>query len=577
MNTIQFNRALIALRPALFTRHSLYHILVLAAPAALGLIEKAVFDTITGAASASVGVLTLVVGFVAVATARAAAMVPDVRTAITFKRESDALLRHNLMAARLRQPGAVPASVAPGEAVNRYNNDVAEVCDFPTWLPHVAGYAVAFAISVGIMLTIDWRITLLVIAPTLITLLVGRVLWGRLQRMGEASGAAADALSGFLAEVFGAAQAIKVGGAENAVVRRMSNLARTRARREITERTLREVTWSLSETTVALGVGIVLLLAGQQLRGGSLTIGEFALFLYYLWNTAEFPSIVGTFIGDYQQQSVATARLVELVPGAGAAALVQASAQPVLVPPLAIAGAPLLEARGLTYLHGMSGQGITAADLVLAPGSFTVVVGRVGSGKSTLLRALSGLLPHQAGAVYWRGAPVADLAAWCVPPRCAYVGQTPRLFSDTLRENILLGIEEAQVDLSAALRAAVLAPDITVLERGLDTRVGPRGVRLSGGQVQRAAAARMLVRRSDLLIVDDLSSALDVETEQQLWARLAEQPGQTVLAVSHRRAALRRADQVIVLDAGRVVACGQLDAVLRDSAAMRDLWSVIGA
>ncbi|HEX2184484.1 MAG TPA: ABC transporter ATP-binding protein, partial [Chloroflexota bacterium] len=127
--------------------------------------------------------------------------------------------------------------------------------------------------------------------------------------------------------------------------------------------------------------------------------------------------------------------------------------------------------------------------------------------------------------------------------------------------------------LEAAIHGAVLERDVAELERGLETLVGPRGVRLSGGQLQRAAAARMLVAEAELLVVDDLSSALDVETEATLWQRLLARPGVTCLAVSHRRAALRRADRIVVLREGRVDDQGRLEELLGRCAELRRLWS----
>jgi ABC-type multidrug transport system fused ATPase/permease subunit len=122
------------------------------------------------------------------------------------------------------------------------------------------------------------------------------------------------------------------------------------------------------------------------------------------------------------------------------------------------------------------------------------------------------------------------------------------------------------------VQLAVLDPDLERMEQGLETLVGARGVKLSGGQVQRGAAARMLATEAELLVFDDLSSALDLATEGELWRRLFEQRQATCLVVSHRRAALERADQILVMDRGRIVARGRLRELLRDSALMRDLW-----
>jgi ABC-type multidrug transport system fused ATPase/permease subunit len=152
----------------------------------------------------------------------------------------------------------------------------------------------------------------------------------------------------------------------------------------------------------------------------------------------------------------------------------------------------------------------------------TVITGRIGSGKTTLLRALLGLLPLETGEIYWNGNIISSPGDFFVPPRCAYTAQVPRLFSNTLRNNILLGLDRTDDEIYRAMKLAVMDHDLEELDDNLETMVGARGVKLSGGQAQRAAAARMFIREPELLVFDDLSSALDVETERQLWDDLCQ-------------------------------------------------------
>src|SRR5690606_32274177 len=173
----------------------------------------------------------------------------------------------------------------------------------------------------------------------------------------------------------------------------------------------------------------------------------------------------------------------------------------------------------------------------------------------------------------WNSTVVDDPATFFVPPRTAYTSQVPRLFSDSLRENIVLGRAIDDSAVHDALDLAVMTSDLGALQHGLETEVGTRGVRLSGGQVQRAAAARMFLRDAELLVFDDLSSALDVETERRLWDGLFATREASYLVVSHRRAALERADRVIVMEGGRVQAQGSLAGVMSASPELRLLLS----
>nr|WP_268887416.1 ATP-binding cassette domain-containing protein [Ktedonobacter robiniae] len=164
-----------------------------------------------------------------------------------------------------------------------------------------------------------------------------------------------------------------------------------------------------------------------------------------------------------------------------------------------------------------------------------------------------------------------------MPPRSAYTPQVPQLFSDPLRENILLGWPEQpdRQSLDKAIATAVLELDIAALEQGLETLVGTCGVKLSGGQIQRTAAARMLVREAELLVFDDLSSALDIATEQLLWERLFSGGERTCLVVSHRPALLELANQVIVLKDGRVEATGPLSSLLETCEELQGIFNRI--
>ncbi|MEP9401337.1 ABC transporter ATP-binding protein/permease [Sphingomonas sp. VNH70] len=243
-------------------------------------------------------------------------------------------------------------------------------------------------------------------------------------------------------------------------------------------------------------------------------------------------------------------------------------------PPLAVTrGTVRFEGVGFGYGDGRAI--LKGIDLEIPAGTTLAVVGPSGAGKSTLARLLFRFYDPTAGRITIDGQDIAGVTQASLRAAIGIVPQDTVLFNDTIGYNIAYGRADATPDdIAAAARGAAIAPFIASLPDGYDTRVGERGLKLSGGEKQRVAIARTLLKNPPVLILDEATSALDSRTEADILATLeAIERGRTTIVIAHRLSTVVHADRIVVLEAGRVVESGSHAELLRSGGVYAEMWA----
>jgi ATP-binding cassette subfamily B protein len=462
-------------------------------------------------------------------------------------------LRNDMLERLLEMGGVFHRGVAQGDLVSRATSDA-------TYVRALVGFSVLNLINLVLaagmalwrMLATDVTLTLLCLVPLASSLLILRAGTSRLFGAMRDGQVELGALSDHILETYKGIAAIATAHADAAFLRRFAQHNRRYTEINLAVMALRCFVLPLASQTGGVAVFLVLLVGGARVVEGALTVGDLAAYVSYIGILVGALVMAGWLIASLQRGFVALQRCWEVLalrpePRPGAVGLPGR-------------GGLAIELRRLRYSYPDAAAGAPPAlaeiDLRLRPGQVLGVAGPVGSGKSTLLALLCGELEPEPGMVLLDGQDVRRIDRAALAEAVAVVPQASFLFSRSLRENVGYVDPPAEIDdarVAEALAAAQLAGELDRLPRGVETVVGERGQMLSGGQRQRAQLARAFYRGGRLLLLDDVLSAVDHDTEQRLLraimaARGSGEAAATVVLVSSRPSALRVADVVLELD-----------------------------
>ena len=478
-------------------------------------------------------------------------------------------LREDLFAKALRLQPAFYAQHSTGDLLARLTSDVTYARAFSGFaLLQILNVVAALVMGTGQMLAISPVLTLACALPVLLGFLAVQRGIGRMFGLQKQAQAQLGVLSDELLGAIQGVATVQAFDVEDAFAQRIEARASELRATNLAMARLRALVFPLLTVAGGAAVGLLLAFGGPMALAGEVTPGELAAFVGLVAYLVMPLRMLGVLVPVFQRTEACLER-IHAVLDAPIERPEGATPEPPADP---VGVAPAIALRGLGFAYPDAPDRPVLRDITvdLPAGATIGVFGRTGSGKTTLLRLLARLHNPPAGTVLVDGVDVTrlDLDAW--RRRITVVAQAPALLGESIRENIGFGAPDHEV--RAAAHAASLGPDLDALPDGLETVVGERGVVLSGGQRQRVALARGLLRSTELILLDDVLSAVDHTTEQELLATLARGRGATRLIVSHRMSALEHADRVLVLDEGCLVASGTHAELLAVEGPYRDAW-----
>lgn len=458
-------------------------------------------------------------------------------------------LRERLLDRAGAADGAVTTRFERGDLASRAERDVLTVADWVDKLTYWTLSLSTIVVVVPAIATLHPRLLVVTAVMAPLVVVTQLIFPPRFAAAAEKLAGAHARRAGAVEELLSAAGAVRGLGGTGRLVRRHAD-----ASGEVTVHTLtvaRVAAWwaSVPPSVPRLAIAAGLATGGLAVLDGGLSIGGLIAYTSWMTMLTIALSFLVLLVSNRREAEVSGTRIAAVLD-------TRSPAKPAATAVLPERGDLVLDE--LSARTGSGGEPTEPLRLTAAPGELVVLRGPVGSGKSSLLRAVARLDEPAAGSVRFGGADVgrADRTDWWA--RIGYVPQRPLVLTGTVADNVRLGREAGDDEIAWACRVAGADGFVRALPAGYETAVGERGTTLSGGQVQRLALARALLGRPRVLLLDDVTSAVDVGTERAILDRLrTELPDTAIVAVSHRAQLRDRADRVV--DLGASVTAGSID------------------
>lgn len=528
-------------------------------PLIFGLILREFFNDINSTDTSFKNIEILIGVYIVTLITRIAIINIGARVDIYHKFQISSLLYKNIFLNICREKKNLNTEYSVGEMVESAYSDVDTLQGTVSLILDTLGNFVFASVAILILLSINIKLTLMIVFPIILVVLISKYSKNIIKELRNTNRVLSSKIAGFTSEMFESVQEVKINGAENNIVNHLNSLYKQRGKAFSKDILFTRLLKNLYSAAIDLGIGTTLIFMAVPLIDEKYNIGDFTIFLYYTYYIVDFAEYLGGLLSNFRQCNISIDRLHNIFNKVYKNDCSLADTNLVEKIHLENESIESFKVEKLTCNYGKECFSINDISFEIKQNTITAIVGKNGSGKSTVINAIMGYLDIDEGNIVINEVKnnYLDIKKY----NAIYLPQTPKLINDTIKNNILIGIE-GEEGLNKVLEDTDLLTDLKEISGGLDAQVGPMGSKLSGGQLQRVALARTFMRKNNFYIIDGIPNALDSDTERKVITKLYLKRDRTLLITTNNRLLLKKADNIIVLNNGKIECQGSFNEVM---------------